>query len=225
MKIHYIAQSGFIMSHAGTTIAIDVWLDNPLAPLSLSDIPKLNHCFLTHDHADHGPDTMIILAKRDGATLHSVYDFANHAADQGVKHVERASIGGLYKSGDLHVALTPALHTATIGVPVGFIIKFSDGLTLYHAGDTGYMSEFKMIQNVYQPDIVMLPIGGRYTMGPAEALYALNDLQPKHLIPMHYDTFEKIAQDGKAFKEQAEAKNQNMNMILMKPGEHQEITV
>jgi L-ascorbate metabolism protein UlaG (beta-lactamase superfamily) len=223
MNIHYIAQSGFIITHQNTTIAIDLWINNPVAPIAFADVPKVDHCFLTHDHDDHGPGTMIALANRDHATLHCVYDFADHASSQGVEYIERANIGGTYQSGDVFVALTPALHTANTGVPVGFIIKFKDGATVYHTGDTGYISEFKMIQDVYQPDIVMLPIGGRYTMGPAEALYALNDLKPKHLIPMHYNTFGKIAQNEEEFKKSAEEKNPNMQVLLMKPGEKRDI--
>ena len=58
------------------------------------------------------------------------------------------------------------------GNPVGFIIK-ANGITLYHAGDTGVFGDMALIDELYEPDYALLPIGGRFTMGPREAAFAL----------------------------------------------------
>jgi L-ascorbate metabolism protein UlaG (beta-lactamase superfamily) len=63
----------------------------------------------------------------------------------------------------------------------------------------------------------MIPIGGRYTMGPREAAYALDILQAKIAIPMHYNTFDKIAQDPLDL--QKHMKSDKTQIQIMKPGE------
>jgi L-ascorbate metabolism protein UlaG (beta-lactamase superfamily) len=72
MKIHYIAQSGFIIEHRQQRIAIDVWANNPVNPITLEDVPHIDHVFVTHDHGDHDVNFAIAIAKRDNATFHSI---------------------------------------------------------------------------------------------------------------------------------------------------------
>jgi L-ascorbate metabolism protein UlaG (beta-lactamase superfamily) len=64
----------------------------------------------------------------------------------------------------------------------------------------------------------MLPIGDNFTMGPEDALYAVRLLRPAAVLPMHYDTFELIAQNVEAFAQQVEAETDS-KCILLKPGE------
>jgi len=75
------------------------------------------------------------------------------------------------------------------GLAAGFVIQCENGVTVYHAGDTGVFGDMKLIADLYKPDIVMIPIGGVYTMGPREAAKACELLNPKCIIPMHYGTF------------------------------------
>src|SRR5450756_1447243 len=75
------------------------------------------------------------------------------------------------------------------GLAAGFVVQCENGVTLYHAGDTGVFGDMKLIAELYKPDVVMIPIGGKYTMGPKEAAKACELLNPKCIIPMHYDTF------------------------------------
>ncbi len=69
------------------------------------------------------------------------------------------------------------------------MIVLENGLTLYHAGDTGVFGDMKLIAELYRPSVVMLPIGGLFTMGPREAAKACTLLDPKVIIGMHYGTF------------------------------------
>jgi L-ascorbate metabolism protein UlaG (beta-lactamase superfamily) len=56
-------------------------------------------------------------------------------------------------------------------------------------GDTGLFADMKFIADYYKPDLVLIPIGGHFTMDPADAAYALRELiKPKFAIPMHYNT-------------------------------------
>ncbi len=106
--------------------------------------------------------------------------------------------GGSQKIGDFEITMTHAFHSNSIeengvrhygGEPAGYVIRTPGGFTVYHAGDTALFGDMKLIGELYKPDVAMLPIGDRYTMGPKEAAYAIRLLGVKHVIPMHYATF------------------------------------
>jgi len=108
------------------------------------------------------------------------------------------SKGGAQQVGDFGVTMTHAMHSNSIehgglrtygGEPAGFVLRMPGGTTVYHAGDTALFSDMKLIGELYQPQLAMLPIGDLFTMGPREAAYAIRFLNVKHVIPMHYATF------------------------------------
>ena len=105
---------------------------------------------------------------------------------------------GAYETDNVKIVMVHADHSSTIeeggqkidgGMAAGFVVQCENGVTLYHAGDTGVFGDMKLIADLYKPDVVMLPIGGVYTMGPREAAKACELLNPKCIIPMHYGTF------------------------------------
>ena len=75
------------------------------------------------------------------------------------------------------------------GEACGYVLEFSNGVKIYHAGDTNVFSDMAIIRDLYAPKIVMLPIGDHFTMSPREAAYACKLLQPETVIPMHFGTF------------------------------------
>lgn len=220
MKITSIAQSGFIIDTPIGIIAIDLWLNNPVNAKSISDIPKLDYVFVTHAHNDHGLLDSVELVKRDGAIFVSSYDIQKWAEkEHGIKIESPGSIGGSYTVGKLNVIQTHADHSSDIGNAVGFIIDIQ-GTKIFHMGDTGYYETLKTIGKMYNIDILMVPIGSRYTMGPMEASYAVSDLKPKVVIPMHYNTFPKIEQDPKEFILEVKRRKVHTDIKCLKPGEH-----
>jgi L-ascorbate metabolism protein UlaG (beta-lactamase superfamily) len=71
--------------------------------------------------------------------------------------------------------------------PNGFIIKLENGLRIYHMDDTGIFGDMKWIGEYYKPDLLLISIGGNFTMDPVDAAYATRELiKPKYAIPMHY---------------------------------------
>ena len=219
MKIQFIAQSGFIITTAsGQVITIDLWLKNPLHPMKLSDVPKTDYVFCTHVHGDHDLPTAIELSKRDNSWLIANYDVLRYAEKQGATKYESASIGGFYNVGDIEVMQTQAIHTSDIGTPVGFIIRV-DGKTIYHMGDTAYFSTLQKMGEMYDIDVLMVPIGSRYTMGPDEASHAVADLMPQVVIPIHYNTFDKIKQDPQEFTELVKDFKLDTEVEVMEPGD------
>ncbi len=123
---------------------------------------------------------------------------AGYIAGKGVKDTIGFNIGGTVQLSDVAVTMVEATHTASVqdengvhyaGVSIGFVLSVADGPVLYHAGDTSVFGDMKLIAQLYKPEVAMLPIGGFYTMGPREAALAVEFLQPKMVVPLHFGTF------------------------------------
>ncbi len=179
---------------------------------------------VTHGHDDHLGET-VALAKKTIA----ITEIAKYLKSKGLP-VEGMNIGGTITIDDVSFTMTPALHSSWIGeagsgccggTAAGFVISM-DGIKVYHAGDTGLFSDMKLIGDLYHPDIALLPIGGRYTMGTAEAMMAAQFIGAKLVIPVHYNTWDKIAADPHPFKRAME-KTTDIRVTVLQPGESIEI--
>lgn len=219
MKLTFVGQSGFIFETSVESFSIDLWLNNSLNPISIDDIPKLDTIFVTHDHADHGLNDAIKLTKRDNSNFISNYDIQKWAQQEhGIKIDHPGNVGGSYKVSGLEVIQTQAVHSSDIGEAIGFIIT-AEGKTIYHMGDTGYFSTLSDYGEMYDIDLLLVPIGSRYTMGPKEAAYAVKSINPKVVIPMHYNTFDQITQDPNDFAVFVKEMPLDIDIKIMKPGD------
>jgi L-ascorbate metabolism protein UlaG (beta-lactamase superfamily) len=180
---------------------------------------------VTHGHDDHMGET-VTLAKKTVA----ITEIAKYLKTKGLV-AEGMNIGGTLVVDGVSFTMTPALHSTFIeeaglgfsaGAPAGFVIRM-DGITVYHAGDTGLFSDMKLIGDLYRPDVALLPIGGRYTMGTAEAMIAANFIGAKIVIPIHYNTWDKIVADPLPFKKAIE-RTTDMKVKVLQPGESVEIS-
>jgi len=198
-------------------VLIDPWAENPLSPVKPRDFKgkTIDYIVVTHDHGDHLGNA-IEIAKLTGATIVGVYEIAMYAEEQGVKAIG-GNIGGPLKIQDLEFILTPATHSSGRGVPIGVVIKGKD-YSVYHAGDTGLFSEMSLIKELYSPEVALLPIGGHFTMGIREAVKAVELIEPKLVIPMHYNTFPVIQADPHEFKRLVEEKY-GVKVVVLRPGE------
>jgi L-ascorbate metabolism protein UlaG (beta-lactamase superfamily) len=106
------------------------------------------------------------------------------------------------------------------GNPCGFIF-YIDGIKIYHACDTGLFYDMKLIGEE-EIDLAILPIGDNFTMGPEDALRAVKLIEPKKVVPIHYDTFDVIKQDPHAWagRVQQETKTE---VVVLKPGDTLEL--
>ena len=198
VKVTWYGHAAFkIESPKGRIILIDPWLDNPKAPSSARNIDRVDLILVTHGHADHIGNT-VDLAQKFDATVICNSDIAEYLKSKGVKKTEVLDYSGTYEVDNIKIIMVHADHGSSLdnngqrmngGLAVGFVIQCENGATLYHAGDTGVFGDMKLIAELYKPDVVMIPIGGKYTMGPKEAAKACELLNPKCIIPMHYDTF------------------------------------
>jgi L-ascorbate metabolism protein UlaG (beta-lactamase superfamily) len=199
IKITWMGHATFrIETPQGKTILIDPWTKgNPKCPEKEKNLAKLDVMLCTHGHSDHIGDAVEIAKKHDPIAV-GMNELSAWLQSKGIKRAIGMNKGGTLSVGDIKVSMVHAVHSSGIedgvqmvygGEAAGFVVEFSNGLKIYHAGDTCVFGDMAIIREIYAPDICMLPIGDHYTMGPREAAYACKLLKPKTVIPMHYGTF------------------------------------
>lgn len=209
MKITWFGHSTFRVETGNSVIMIDPFLKgNPTfneAGLSFDDAIKgVTHVGLTHGHDDHFADAAEI-CKTNGAMLFATYELALHI---GPEKMEPMNTGGTVASDDFSLTLTDALHSSSsggtyLGNPNGIILTTKEGKTLYHMGDTDVFPGMELVQELYRPDIGIVPIGDRFTMGARSAAFACKKyFDFEVVIPCHYGTFPILDPNADKFVEE-----------------------
>ena len=209
-EVLWLGQSAFkITSPTGKVIITDPWLiQNPLTPpeyKKLEALGKVDLLLVSHGHMDHFADAPAI-AVLNRIPLYAPGDMNQSATLLGI--LPAAQLPRFNKGGTINplpgikVTAVRAEHSSVLiwknaatgkeethvgGEPLGFIIELENGFRIYHMGDTGLFGDMKFIAEYYKPDLVLIPIGGNFTMGPTDAAYALREwIKPRFAIPMHY---------------------------------------
>jgi L-ascorbate metabolism protein UlaG (beta-lactamase superfamily) len=213
MEITWLGHSA-IKIEGSKIVYIDPFLTgNPVASVTPDEITEADVVIVTHDHGDHKGDSFDI-CKRTGATLVSVHEVAVQAEEQGIP-AEGMNIGGTVESNGVIVHMVQALHSSETGDPTGVVVEL-DGQKLYHAGDTGLTYDMKIIGEFFHPDLSFIPIGDRYTMGIESATKAVEFVQTKKVIPIHFGTFPIVSVDPNEFKNRV---GDSAEVIILEPGE------
>jgi L-ascorbate metabolism protein UlaG (beta-lactamase superfamily) len=221
VKVKWLGHAAFQLTFKGKRLLIDPWISNPLSPLKLENLEKVDYVIVTHDHLDHLGEAEQI-AKKFNSTVIGVPELVVPLESKGL-NVLGMNMGSLVDvEGSFKIALVPALHTCGAGQPVGVVLEV-DSLRLYHMGDTGYTSEFQAVKEVFNPDVVFVPIGGHYTMGPKEAALAVKVLRPKIAIPMHYATLPVLVKTADGFVDAVKSLAPEVKVLVLKPGEEIEL--
>jgi len=201
-KLTYLGHSAFLVEGSKGRLVIDPFLtDNPVAAMKAEQV-DVDHVLLTHGHGDHIGDAVAI-ATRCGATIVAPFELANYCGARGAE-VHPMHIGGAHEFPFGRVKLTIAHHGSAApdgtytGNPCGFLVTM-DGATLYHPGDTGLFLDMKLIGEMNDIAVAVLPIGDNFTMGIDDAVKAAEFLRPRVVIPMHFKTFEVIEADPARF--------------------------
>lgn len=220
-KVTWLGHATLLIEVNGTRLLIDPFLsENPQATIKPEEA-QANYILISHGHFDHVADALAV-AKRTGATVISNFEICTWFNKQGVENTHPQHIGGSFNYPFGRVKLTPALHGSTLpdgtsgGNPCGFLL-YLEGKKIYHAADTGLFGDMRLIGEE-GIDLAILPIGDNFTMGPDDALRAVKLIQPKVVIPIHYNTWELIAQDPQTWKQRVEAETQ-ARCVVLNPGE------
>ncbi|HYK73964.1 MAG TPA: metal-dependent hydrolase, partial [Pseudoneobacillus sp.] len=189
-----------LKSKNGKNYLIDPFFDlNPGFPSQLNNAEfyeSIDCVFLTHGHFDHTSGIAKLVEHKPDIMIVAQYELALILLQKGIKNVLPINIGGSVSFEDVNVTMVQARHSSsygeTEGTPIyageaaGYIFDFVNDYTLYHSGDTAIMSDMKLIQDVYQPEIAILSSSGHFTMGPKEAAYAVKHLlDVQYVIPSH----------------------------------------
>ena len=210
----------------GTEIIIDPWLaGNPACPESFRGLAKIDVILLTHAHYDHIGD-VLPLAIASGAETVGIFELCAWVSRKGVSRTHPMNKGGTQTVRGISVTMVHADHSCGIsdgeeilygGEAAGFVVELSDGFRFYHAGDTNVFSDMTLVRDLYRPELVCLPIGDLFTMGPREAALAVSFLEAKTVLPLHHGTFPALTGTPEAFSRLISGKN--CRMISVRPGE------
>lgn len=219
--ITWLGHASLAIQSGNYHILVDPFISgNPTAPVKEEEL-KADFILVSHGHGDHVGDTVSI-AKRNNALVISNFEIANWLGNQGVR-THPQHIGGGFNHPFGYLKLTQALHGSALpdgsygGNPAGFLITTLEGKKLYLACDTGLFGDMRLIGEE-GIDLAALPIGDNFTMGPDDALRAVKLIQPRHVIPIHYNTWELIAQDVQDWKRRVESETAAQVHVLS-PGQ------
>lgn len=194
-------------------------LVDPFFPEGMTP-PPADIVAVTHGHADHMGAAVDL--KLPTVAINEV---AKYLKSKGIP-AEGMNIGGTITVEGVAFHMVQAVHSSWIeeagigcngGGAAGFVIGM-EGKRVYHAGDTALFSDMKLIGELCHPDVALLPIGGRFTMGPEEAMIAAQYIGAPLVIPIHYDTWPVIRQDPGLFRAALE-RTTDIRVRILAPGE------
>jgi L-ascorbate metabolism protein UlaG (beta-lactamase superfamily) len=210
MKITWFGHSTFRLDFADKVVIIDPFFTgNPAFDGSRDQATEgVTHILITHGHGDHVGDAVAI-AKATGAKVVTNFDLCMYLATQGLENFDPMNTGGTTDQDGFTVTLVRADHSAglvetgvnfPLGNANGIIVKAPGEPTVYHMGDTDIFGDMGLIAEIHQPDVAMVPIGDRFTMGPQVAALAVQRFfKLKSVIPCHYGSFPIIEPNADRF--------------------------
>ncbi|MDZ7657920.1 metal-dependent hydrolase [Fodinibius sp.] len=228
VQAQWLGHSAFkFVSPQGTNILVDPFLSgNPSTPDEYKQQDEIDYILLTHGHEDHVGDTLDI-AEATGCKVVSQVELSRLLVSKHGLDEEQAiefNKGGTVAFDDFSVTMVDANHSSSFqgdyaGESAGLVISFYDDITFYDLGDTNIFYELELYGELYEPDIVAVPMGDHYTMGPGEAAMACDLLQADYAVPIHYGTFPPLTGDPEDFKKYTE-KSTDTEVWIPEAGDH-----
>jgi len=206
IKVRWLGHATFeVVGPAGQKFLFDPFIvQNPVFPKHLGaevTAPGAYDALLvTHPHFDHFADVMPLLKDDPALKVVTQFDIGEYLKEKGINEgqVIGMNTGGTLPFKDVRITMVPAVHTSSIaengtqrslGFPIGYVLRFANGFTIYNTGDTAATMDMKIVHDLYKPNLVILPIGDFFTMGAEQAAYALHLLNPEFAIGGHWHTW------------------------------------
>lgn len=233
MKITWFGHSAFGLEFGDKKILIDPFLaGNPSFEGQDKDavIAGTTHVVLTHGHGDHLGDTTEI-AEKTGAKIVANADICAWLGAKGIKNLDPGNTGGTLMQDGFSVTFVQAQHSSAmldedgvshdLGHSNGIVLHIDGEKSVYHMGDTDIFGDMALIQELHAPQIAMVPIGDRFTMGGAVAALACRRFfKFETIFPCHYATFPMVDQTADKFLGAMESDKDKV--IVMEPGDSRE---
>jgi L-ascorbate metabolism protein UlaG (beta-lactamase superfamily) len=227
VQLTWLGHSTFKIEYDGKVLLIDPWVaNNPACPDRHKRFDRMDVMLVTHGHFDHIGDA-VPLAKAHHPTVVGIFETCRWLEKKGVEKTSAMNKGGTIEVNGLRVTMVHADHSCGIldddgsivygGEAVGYVVEFPGGYRMYHAGDTNVFGDMSIIGDLYQPDIALLPVGDRFTMGPREAALAADMLGVSRVVPMHHGTFPLLTGTPEAVRDLL--KEKGIEVVEIKPGE------
>lgn len=225
---------------SGETFFFDPWLDqNPACQIGLADVEKADVVIASHGHNDHLGDSFA-LCKQTGATFVGNFELCLVAQKHGFELGKDAlpmNPGGTVQAKGAKITATQAFHSLSMsanqalggapddmyfrpdGAVCGVVMSFDNGITVYNTSDTTVFSDMQLISQMYGPQVAILPVGGKFTMGIREAARAASLIRPDIVIPCHYGEAVGQPADIAALKEAVSFLSPNTQVVELRPGQ------
>ncbi len=232
VEITWLAHSTFqIVTPEGKKLLVDPWVEsNPQCPKAFHDA-GFDGILITHGHNDHIGD-VFACAERSTGPIVGIFDLTSWL---GLKGVESDRLVGMNKGGTveiedlkIRVTMTDARHSSSfqtedgqiqyLGEAAGLVVEFSNGGTLYIAGDTSLFGDMEWIGELYEPDVAILPIGDHFTMDPHQAAIACELVGVEEVIPCHFGTFPLLTGTPAMLSERLADLEIDTEVIALEPG-------
>jgi L-ascorbate metabolism protein UlaG (beta-lactamase superfamily) len=221
-ELRWLGHGSWLITSADQRIVLDPFLTNsPTAPLSIDEL-EADYILVSHGHFDH-VDDLVPLASRCQATVIAMFEITNWLESKHeITATEPMNLGGEIELPFGRVKMVQATHSSVLpdgtsgGVPAGFVVSFPEG-KVYFACDTGLFLDMQLIGKL-GIELAVLPIGDRFTMGPADSIEAIKLLQPRRVAPAHYNTWPPIEQDAVAWAEAVKLETA-AEPVVLEPGQ------
>ena len=227
-------------SDAGEVVYLDPWLDaNPTCSVNVADVEKADVVVASHGHNDHLGDSYAV-CKKTGATFVGNYELCLTAVKNGLEMGTQAvpmNPGGTVEARGVKVTATQAFHSQSMspnqslggpsedeyfkpdGGVCGIVTTFRNGIAVYGTSDTTVFSDMQLIGQMYGPQVMVLPVGGKFTMGIREGARAASLVRPDIVIPCHYGEATGQPVDIQAFCQAVSFLSANTKTVLLEPGQ------
>ena len=244
LNIKWLGHAGFKITFTDPqnaelkrNIYIDTWLENPKIAEDVKGTKPddADIVLVTHGHFDHSASAPDLLkgSKNPNSKIVANYEITLHYTKYNEvpeDRQEKMNAGGTVDFGFCKITMTTADHSsccmcpngdiANGGNPGGFVIHIPHlNARIYHGGDTNVFMDMELIEELNHPNILLIPIGDRFTMGPPGAALAVSKFfhSAKYVVPMHYGTFPLLTGTQEAFREELTKRGQSLDKVIDTP--------